>query len=97
VLTVNSAQKFNVTDTTAKVKLASALSVNRLVTIYYPTSTEKILGAGFIRDVSQVEQNGQVLYSWRGQQNGAWLLIGGFMAAAIIFYMMRRYYISLDK
>jgi hypothetical protein len=97
VLTLNNAQKFNIQDTLAKVKLGSALKLNAPVTIYCPTTTAKLLGAGFVREVSQVEQNGQVLYSWREQQKDARLLIAGFAIAAGIFYMLRRYFIGLSK
>jgi hypothetical protein len=91
VITLDNLHSYNVQETKTRFRLSSTLKNGDYVVIYYPTSTLKILSAGFARDVSQVERGNEVLYSWKEQQNDEWFIVGLLVAAIGFFYWMIRY------
>ncbi len=75
-ITLDNMQYYNIQDGNTRAYLGSTLKYGDYITIYYPTPTLKIIGAGLLRDVSQVEIGGKVLYSWKTQQNDEWFIVG---------------------
>ena len=91
VITLDNMQSYNIQETKVRFRLSSILKKGDYVTIYYPTSTLKILSAGFARDVSQIEKGKAVLYSWKDQQNEEWIIVGFLVLAIGFFYWMIGY------
>ncbi|HEY2582101.1 MAG TPA: hypothetical protein VGI43_09845 [Mucilaginibacter sp.] len=87
-ITLDNMQSYNIQEGSTRAYLGSTLRDGDYVTIYYPTPTLNIIGAGLLRDVSQVELNGKVLYSWKGQQNEEWIIVVFLLAAIALFYWM---------
>ena len=90
-ITLDNDQYYKVQSDDARAKLGAALKYGDSVTIYYPTSTVKILSAGFADGISQIEHGTQVLCSWKEQQTGFWYIIGTITAAIAIFYWLMTY------
>jgi hypothetical protein len=91
VITLDNSQTFKIQDDRYRTTLGKVLQKDDYIIIYYPTTTLKILSAGFARDVSQLERGNQVLYSWKDQQQETWFLIAIFTGVIIFFYWMKGY------
>jgi hypothetical protein len=85
---LDNTQSYNIQETNARTYLGSTLKNGDYVTIYYPTPALKIIGASFLRDVSQVELGSNVLYSWKGQQNDDWFMVVFLLVAIAFFYWL---------
>jgi hypothetical protein len=94
VITLDNSQTFKIQDYRYRAILGKILQKGDYVIIYYPTTTLKILSAGFADDVSQLKRGSQVLYSWKDQQQETWFLIATFAGLVVFFYWMRRYFQS---
>jgi hypothetical protein len=77
-------------------KLSTLLHSGDDVTIYTPTMLLKILNAGFVHDVSQVELGNQIVYNFDDQKKGNWVLAGICAVAAGIFFALRRSWLKGD-
>ena len=93
-ITLDNEQTYNIQEEAARIKLGPALKSGDHITIYYPTLTQKILTAAIIRDVSQVEKGGTILYSWDQQRKEGWLLIPFFVLAISVFSWLRKYQLN---
>ncbi|HEY4323274.1 MAG TPA: hypothetical protein VGN20_04790 [Mucilaginibacter sp.] len=91
VITLSDMSSYNVQEKNGRAELGATLKNGDYVTIYYPTSTVKILSFGLVQDVSQVERGGQVLYSWKQQQNETWFLVVVFLVLIAFFYWTMGY------
>jgi hypothetical protein len=87
-ITLDNMHSYNIQDENARAYLGSTLKDGDYITIYYPTHTLKIIGAGLVRDVSQVEFGDKVLYSWKGQQNEEWFIVVLLLVAIATFYWL---------
>ncbi len=87
-ITLDNMQPYDIQDQNTRTYLGSTLKDGDYITIYYPTLTLKVIGAGFVRDVSQVEFGGKVLYSWKGQQNQEWFIVILLLVAIATFYWL---------
>jgi hypothetical protein len=97
---LDNSQSYDIQDEITRGRLGLLLKQGDDVTIYYPTTALKIVSAGFVRDVSQLERRGQVLYSWKEQQNGVWFIIGMLALAIVAFYWLKGYlrdYVDVPK
>ena len=90
-ITLDNMQPYNIEDENTRANLGSTLKNGDHIIIYYPTRTLKIISAGLARDVSQVEFEGKILYSWKGQQNEEWLIVGFLIVAIAVFYWLIGY------
>jgi len=61
------------------------------VTIYYPTTTLKILSVGFFHPVNQVERNGSILYSFQDQKKDSYVIMGFFIAIITLVLLVWNY------
>jgi len=89
VIALDNGMNYNVEEESARVKLSAILGEGDHVIIYYPTEILRILSVGYARDVSQVERNSQVLYSWKEQQTEEWFVVGMLAVVMALFYWMK--------
>jgi hypothetical protein len=87
-ITLDNMQSYNIQDKNVRAYFGSTLKNGDYITIYYPNLTLKIIGAGLIRDVSQVEFGGKILYSWKGQQNDEWFIVGILVVLIALSYWL---------
>jgi len=90
VITLDNMRSYNLQETAYRNKLGPILHKGDQLTIYYPTTFCKVLSAGFIRDIAQIQSGNKVFYTWREQQKGNWLLIGMYTVALSFFYWFMR-------
>ena len=92
VIRLSTHQSFPIQEIDAQASLYGVLKKGDYVTIYYPTTTLRIVSATLARDISQIERGGQVLYSWKGQQTGSWYVLV-MLAVSIAFFYWISWYI----
>jgi len=90
-ITLDNDRYYEIRADDARAKLGAALKYGDSVTIYYPTSTVKVLSAGLADGISQIERGTQVLYSWKEQQTFSWYIIGTLAAVIAFFYWLMTY------
>ena len=92
LITLDNGVTYKIQDQTVIYDLHTSLKLGDRILIYYPTTTLLVLSAGLARDVSQVQRDNQVLYSWQGQQNEEWFIVGLLLLAIGLFYGLKRYF-----
>lgn len=85
-------QSYDIQNNIERKKLTAELKAGDFVTIYYPTEALKIMSAGMLEDVSQLERGRQILYSWKEQQNEVWFLVAMLVAAIVVFYLLMKHF-----
>jgi hypothetical protein len=88
---LNNGQTYDIQDNNIFQQFEATVHKGDYLTIYYPTSTLRILSAGFARDVSEIDSSNQVLYSWKDQQKDNWFLIGFLAVVIALFYGFMHY------
>ena len=91
IITLNGTADYKIENEVYAAKLNNALKTGDEITVYYPTQLVNILSATFAESVSQIEANGQVLYSFESQKKDNWYIIGVCIVGILIFYGFYRF------
>ena len=90
IITLNNNIPYYIEDDSARKELTILLHKGDDITIYYPTILFKILNAGFVHSVNQIERNGQVVYSFDKQKEMNYAVIFVFALFIGVFYVLRK-------
>jgi len=94
IITLKNKQTYNIDfNTNSDWSIGDQLHINEKVTLYTPSCIYNLLSLDcldFGSRVSQVEANGEVIYSFKAHQNKAWSFIAYLIVAMLIVVFIKR-------
>lgn len=91
VIGLDDLNSYNIENTADRKMLGDILHKGDSVTIYSPTALIKVLSTGFFHPVSQIEQNGHVVYSFDEVKKENYVIISLYTGFILLLYFTWRF------
>jgi hypothetical protein len=91
VIGLDDLNSYNVENEADRKMLGGILHKGDSVTIYSPTTLIKVLSTGFFHPVSQIEQNGHVVYSFDEVKKENYVIIGLYTGFILLLFFTWRF------